>query len=179
MTPAPAAALAVVIVNYNTGGLARPLPAVARGLPRRSRDVDVVVIDNDSHDGSADAAIAAVPGARLVRNETNRYLSPAWNQGAALTDAPYLLFLNPDTEWFHGTLEDLVRVARDASAGRDRRTDGAQPRRHRLSERPAIPERGRRDGARVRLAGPPGQRVHAPLPHGRVGSERPSARSTG
>ena len=112
MKPAPAAALAVVIVNYNTGDwLTRCL--VSLEAFRGDVAVDIVVIDNDSHDGSAEAAVAAVPGARLVRNETNRYLSPAWNQGAALTDAPYLLFLNPDTEWFHGTLEDLVLVARD------------------------------------------------------------------
>jgi N-acetylglucosaminyl-diphospho-decaprenol L-rhamnosyltransferase len=29
-----------------------------------------------------------------------------------LTDAPYVLFLNPDTEWWGGTLADFVRVAR-------------------------------------------------------------------
>ena len=68
----------------------------------------MLVVDNDSRDASATAAER--PGVRLIRNPTNRYLSPAWNQGAAATDAPYLLFLNPDTEWFRGTLEDLVRV---------------------------------------------------------------------
>ena len=111
MTQASAAALAVVIVNFNTGDW---LTRCLRSLEDCRGDLatDIVVIDNDSHDGSAEAAIAAVPGARLVRNDTNRYLSPAWNQGAALTDAPYLLFLNPDTEWFHGTLADLVAVAR-------------------------------------------------------------------
>ena len=122
MTQASAAALAVVIVNFNTGAW---LTRCLRSLEDCRGDLatDIVVIDNDSHDGSAEAAIAAVPGARLVRNDTNRYLSPAWNQGAALTDAPYLLFLNPDTEWFHGTLADLVAVARAhptarASSGR-------------------------------------------------------------
>ena len=111
MTQVSAAALAVVIVNFNTGEW---LTRCLRSLEDRRGDLatDIVVIDNDSHDGSAETAIAAVPGARLVRNDTNRYLSPAWNQGAALTDAPYLLFLNPDTEWFHGTLADLVTAAR-------------------------------------------------------------------
>jgi N-acetylglucosaminyl-diphospho-decaprenol L-rhamnosyltransferase len=109
MTSTPTAALAVVIVNYNTGPW---LERCLRSLDAARGDlaVDVVVIDNDSHDGSAKAAERA--GVRLVRNPTNRYLSPAWNQGARATDAPYLLFLNPDTEWFHGTLSDLVRVAR-------------------------------------------------------------------
>src|SRR4029079_2715078 len=69
-----------------------------------------VLIDNASHDGGADAAEAA--GVRLIRNPANRYLSPAWNQGAAETQAPYVLFLNPDTEWFTGTLADRVDVAR-------------------------------------------------------------------
>jgi len=111
MTRAPAAALAVVIVNYNAGEW---LPRCLRSLEAARGDlpVDVVVIDNDSRDGSPEAALEAVPSTRVVRNATNRYLSPAWNQGAAVTDAPYLLFLNPDTEWFHGTVEDLLAVAR-------------------------------------------------------------------
>jgi N-acetylglucosaminyl-diphospho-decaprenol L-rhamnosyltransferase len=109
MTVAPAAALAVVIVNYNTGGwLERCLSSLRAA--QGDLEMDVVVIDNDSRDGSAGAAERA--GVRLVRNPTNRYLSPAWNQGAATTDAPYLLFLNPDTEWFGGTVSDLVGVAR-------------------------------------------------------------------
>jgi N-acetylglucosaminyl-diphospho-decaprenol L-rhamnosyltransferase len=109
MTVAPAAELAVVIVNYNTGGwLERCLSSLRAA--QGDLEMDVVVIDNDSRDGSAGSAERA--GVRLVRNPTNRYLSPAWNQGAATTDAPYLLFLNPDTEWFGGTVSDLVGIAR-------------------------------------------------------------------
>jgi N-acetylglucosaminyl-diphospho-decaprenol L-rhamnosyltransferase len=109
MTVVPAAALAVVIVNYNTGGwLERCLSSLRAA--QGDLEMDVVVIDNDSRDGSAGVAERA--GVRLVRNPTNRYLSPAWNQGAATTDAPYLLFLNPDTEWFGGTVSDLVGIAR-------------------------------------------------------------------
>jgi hypothetical protein len=109
MTEASAADLAVVIVNYETGA---SLEHCLRSLEGARGDVsvDVVVIDNASGDGSADVSEAL--GARLIRNDTNRYLSPAWNQGAAVTQTPYLLFLNPDTEWFHGTLADLVGAAR-------------------------------------------------------------------
>jgi N-acetylglucosaminyl-diphospho-decaprenol L-rhamnosyltransferase len=109
MTADPAADLAVVIVNFNTGDwLARCLASI--DAARGDITTDVVVIDNASHDGSADAAEAA--GVRLIRNPANRYLSPAWNQGAAETDAPFVLFLNPDTEWFRGTLSDLLGAAR-------------------------------------------------------------------
>src|SRR4029450_1254509 len=101
--------LAVVIVNFEPGAW---LERCVRSLERARGDVsvDVVVIDNASGDGSADVSEAL--GARLIRNDTNRWLSPAWNQGAAATQTPYLLFLNPDTEWFHGTLADLVAAAR-------------------------------------------------------------------
>lgn len=110
MTPG-ATALAVVIVNFNAGEwLARCLASLE--AHRGGLEIDVLVVDNASTDGSARAAIKAHPWARLVENPGNRYLSPAWNQGAAATTAPYLLFLNPDTEWWRGTLADLVAVAR-------------------------------------------------------------------
>jgi N-acetylglucosaminyl-diphospho-decaprenol L-rhamnosyltransferase len=109
MTAPPAAVLAVVIVNYNTGPwLERCLRSLERA--RGDLETDVVVIDNGSHDRSTD--VVELSGARLIRNATNRYLSPAWNQGAAATDAPFLLFLNPDTEWFGGTVSELLDVAR-------------------------------------------------------------------
>ena len=103
--------LAVVIVNYNTGAyLERCLSSL--DAHRGELLLDVLVIDNASHDGSHRAAIAAHPWARLIENAENVYLSPAWNQGIQETDAPYILLLNPDTEWWKGTLADYVAIAR-------------------------------------------------------------------
>ncbi|HET9312334.1 MAG TPA: glycosyltransferase family 2 protein [Actinomycetota bacterium] len=104
------AELAVVIVNFNTGGY---LDRCLASLERHAGDIalDVLVIDNASHDGSHTTAVAAHPWARLIENPTNVYLSPAWNQGIRETSAPFVLLLNPDTEWWAGTLADLVEVA--------------------------------------------------------------------
>ena len=111
MTANGAAELAVVIVNFNTGEyLERCLASL--GTHRGDIDVDVLVIDNASVDGSHTRAIAAHPWARLIENRENVYLSPAWNQGIRETDAPFVLLLNPDTEWWAGTLADYVAVAR-------------------------------------------------------------------
>jgi N-acetylglucosaminyl-diphospho-decaprenol L-rhamnosyltransferase len=129
MSDPAAAELAVVIVNYNTNGwLTRCLASL--DVHRGDVEIDVVVIDNASVDGSHTAAHADHPWARLIRNDRNMYLSPAWNQGARETSAPYLLFLNPDTEWWSGTLADHLRVAREhPSAGivgpMIRNTDGS------------------------------------------------------
>jgi N-acetylglucosaminyl-diphospho-decaprenol L-rhamnosyltransferase len=103
--------LAVVIVNFNTGDYLERCLASLRAH-RGDIDIDVVVIDNDSHDGSHTDAIAAHPWARLIENPENVYLSPAWNQGIRETTAPYVLLLNPDTEWWAGTLADYVAIAR-------------------------------------------------------------------
>ncbi|MGZ5212925.1 MAG: glycosyltransferase family 2 protein [Actinomycetota bacterium] len=111
MTVPGTAELAVVIVNYDTGDyLERCLASLQ--AHRGDIDMDVLVIDNASHDGSHAKAIAAHPWARLIENRENVYLSPAWNQGIRETEAPYVLLLNPDTEWWVGTLADYVTVAR-------------------------------------------------------------------
>jgi N-acetylglucosaminyl-diphospho-decaprenol L-rhamnosyltransferase len=111
MSAAPPAELAVVIVNFNAGDyLDRCLASL--DAHRGDLSIDVLVIDNASHDGSHVAALAAHPWARLIENPQNVYLSPAWNQGIRATDAPFVLLLNPDTEWWKGTLADYVEVAR-------------------------------------------------------------------
>jgi N-acetylglucosaminyl-diphospho-decaprenol L-rhamnosyltransferase len=103
--------LAIVIVNYNTRGyLERCLASLE--THRGEITTDVLVIDNASRDGSHLRAVAAHPSARLIENPGNIYLSPAWNQGIRETKAPYVLLLNPDAEWLHGTLADYVAVAR-------------------------------------------------------------------
>lgn len=112
MTDPGAAELAVVIVNYNTGDyLQRCLASLE--AHRGDIETDVLVIDNASRDDSHTRAVAAHPWARLIENPTNVFLSPAWNQGIRETKAPFVLLLNPDAEWWKGTLADYVRVARE------------------------------------------------------------------
>lgn len=105
----PAHELAVVVVNYNAGVyVSRCVGSVLRRTGGLS--VEVVVVDNASRDDSARAARRANPAIRLIENSTNRGLSAAWNQGAALTDAPWICFLNPDAEVWSGDLAAFVRA---------------------------------------------------------------------
>lgn len=103
--------LAVVVVNHNAGAyLLRCLRSVferAGGI-----ELEVVVVDNASTDGSADAAAEAFPEVRLVR-APNRGFAAGVNRGIAATTAPYVLVLNPDAEVSAGTLERLVRLAEE------------------------------------------------------------------
>jgi GT2 family glycosyltransferase len=101
----------VIIVNYEgRGKLGRCLDALA------DQDLDafeVIVVDNASPDGSWDEAVDR-PGVALVRNERNRGFGAACNQGAALSHAPYLVFLNNDSLAEAGCLAALTVAANDA-----------------------------------------------------------------
>jgi N-acetylglucosaminyl-diphospho-decaprenol L-rhamnosyltransferase len=104
--------LAVVVVNYNAGEyLSRCVASVydhAGGL-----DLDVLVVDNASRDGSARSAKAREPRIRLIENDRNLGLSAAWNQGARETDSPWTLFLNPDAEIWAGDLRAFLEAGRE------------------------------------------------------------------
>lgn len=98
-TPAPS--LAIVTVNWNSGGLLRAcVGSLGQALSGSFRLERMTVVDNASRDDSADgldaAAGAGVPLA-VLRNAENRGFAAACNQGAAGSAADYLLFLNPDT----------------------------------------------------------------------------------
>jgi GT2 family glycosyltransferase len=58
-------------------------------------DLEIVVVDNGSTDGSLEF-LAAQPDVQLIANDENRWLSPAWMQAIQATSAPYVLFLTPD-----------------------------------------------------------------------------------
>lgn len=106
---APPADLAVVVVNYNAGDyLARCVMSVVEAAGGLA--LDVLVVDNASHDGSTRVAAARTPQLRLIQNRTNRGLSAAWNQGARAVDAPWILFLNPDAEIVRGDLGAFVKA---------------------------------------------------------------------
>jgi N-acetylglucosaminyl-diphospho-decaprenol L-rhamnosyltransferase len=70
---------------------------------------DVVVVDNESRDGTADVVANEFPDARVVPSR-NHGFSHANNRGLMTCDARYVLFLNPDTEIVEGTFEELVRA---------------------------------------------------------------------
>jgi N-acetylglucosaminyl-diphospho-decaprenol L-rhamnosyltransferase len=102
--------LAVVIVNYNAGEyLTRCVGSVFANAG--DLEVDVLVVDNASTDGSAHSAARGNPRMRLISNPVNRGLSAAWNQGAGETDSRWILFLNPDAEIWGGDLATFVKIA--------------------------------------------------------------------
>ncbi|MCX6551772.1 MAG: glycosyltransferase family 2 protein [Acidobacteria bacterium] len=98
--------LSVIVVNYNAGDhLAACLASLTEHLA--PFDWDAVVIDNASTDGSEQVA-AGDTRIALARNAVNAGFGRAVNQGAVLTTAPLMLFLNPDGQLLPGAVERLL-----------------------------------------------------------------------
>ena len=105
MCPAPR--LSIVIVSYNTcGWLQKCLESVGR--QDVVEEVEVIVVDNASSDGSAEMVCDEFPQFDLVGLDVNVGFSKANNIGAARGVAPILLFLNPDTEVLDGSLRVML-----------------------------------------------------------------------
>lgn len=99
--------LSVVILNWNTRELVLAcLRALFAESPRHPREV--IVVDNGSHDGSADAIASSFPQVVLLRNAENRLYSAGNNQGAAVARGEFVCTLNSDTEVREGALDGLV-----------------------------------------------------------------------
>lgn len=99
--------LSVVVLSWNTQALTLAcLRALFAESPKHAREV--IVVDNGSHDGSADAIAAAFPQVRLLRNPDNRLYAQGNNQGAAMARGAFVCTLNSDTEVRPGALDQLV-----------------------------------------------------------------------
>lgn len=86
--------VAVITVSYNTRDLtARCVESV---LKSEHDDVTMIVVDNDSSDGSAQHLRERFPDITVIESGGNLGFAKGCNLGASEADADYLLFLNPD-----------------------------------------------------------------------------------
>jgi len=87
--------LTVLILSYNVRELLalalRTAQSAARGL-----SVELLVVDNDSPDGSADMVEQDFPDVRLVRSGGNLGFAGGNNLGMKVARGRYILLLNPD-----------------------------------------------------------------------------------
>jgi N-acetylglucosaminyl-diphospho-decaprenol L-rhamnosyltransferase len=99
--------LAVLIVSWNSREeLARTLPAL---LPELGEGDELIVVDNDSGDGTPQAVASLAPAARLLPSGRNAGFAAACNAGAAQARGDLLLILNPDAAPLPGFGEAIRR----------------------------------------------------------------------
>ena len=106
--------LSIVIVSFNArADLVHCLLSLKKNPP--AIDHEVLVVDNNSADGSAEAA-EKIPGVRVVRMERNAGFSAANNAGIRASTGDLLLLLNSDTLVPPGALDALIARLRATPA---------------------------------------------------------------
>ncbi|MEQ8300744.1 MAG: glycosyltransferase family 2 protein [Hyphomonas sp.] len=105
-------AISVLIVNYNGEDY---LQAALDSLRAQTfRNFEVIVVDNNSTDGSADNLRAnGLPAFRLLAQDTNLGFAAGSNVGVKVAAAPWVAMLNPDAEakpdWLHEIFDGIRR----------------------------------------------------------------------
>ena len=96
---------ALVVVNYNTAGDLRKCLESAREM---LGEVETVVVDNGSTDGSREMVKGDFDRVRLVDNPGNPGYASACNRGIAATVEPYIFILNSDVEFLPGGMDAVL-----------------------------------------------------------------------
>ncbi|MBS1617335.1 MAG: glycosyltransferase [Bacteroidetes bacterium] len=118
--------LSVVIVNYNVRYfLEQCLLSVQRAA--HGMETEVIVVDNNSGDGSVDYIRSKFPTVNVIANKDNPGFSKANNQAIAIAKGKYILILNPDTVVAEDTFQICMQFMEshaDAGALGVRMVDG-------------------------------------------------------
>lgn len=86
--------VSIVLVTWNS---AEYLPRCLSAIERQThRDLQLIVVDNASHDDSVALVERAFPSATVVRNDTNAGFARAVNQALVHATGEFILLLNPD-----------------------------------------------------------------------------------
>ncbi|GAP35860.1 glycosyltransferase family 2 protein [Piscinibacter sakaiensis] len=111
MSAPPLPRVSVIVVNWNVRALLheclRSLYADG-GLPADA--LQVIVVDNASHDGSVAMVRADFPQVECIANADNVGFGRANNQVLDRCRAPFVLLLNPDTRVLPGAIASLLQV---------------------------------------------------------------------
>ncbi len=110
--------VAVVIPSWNS---ATQLPALLDSLSGGGAEVELMVVDNGSRDGTVE--LLEERGVPYLALPTNLGFAVAMNRGVAATSAPFVLGLNADTVVAPGAIEVLA-----TALSADPELGGVQPR---------------------------------------------------
>src|SRR5277367_5119143 len=100
--------VSVTIITYDSGRFIKK--CLASVLDQKYPMKEIIVIDNNSSDGTIDILEPFEDRCRIIYNEENVGFAAAQNQAIALSEAEWVLTLNPDVLLLQGFLEALVNA---------------------------------------------------------------------
>ena len=107
--------LSVIVVRYNTKELT---VEALRSLKAETQKTsyEVIVVDNNSNDGSVEAITAEFPELKLIASRDNLGFAKANNLAIKESTGEYVLLLNPDTVITDGAVDKLFEFAKQQPA---------------------------------------------------------------
>lgn len=100
--------VSIVIVNWNVKNeLRNCLESIRKNISGIA--YEIIVVDNDSGDGSIEMVKKEYPDAILITNKQNLGYGRANNQGIRVAHGEFVLILNPDTIVLPGTVEKMLK----------------------------------------------------------------------
>ncbi len=104
--------VSILIVNWNTRQyLKECLQSIHSTV--KNLTYEVIVVDNASHDGSAEMVRQEFPQVHLLDSPANLGYARGNNLALSRSTGHYLLLMNPDVVLLEGTVEGLVSFARE------------------------------------------------------------------
>jgi N-acetylglucosaminyl-diphospho-decaprenol L-rhamnosyltransferase len=108
--PTGTASVGIIVVSYNTKD--KTLACLESIYSQESScPTHVIVVDNDSQDGSVEAIHRIFPEADVVASGSNLGFARAVNLGVDHSTDDYVLLLNPDAQLLPGSLAALMQFA--------------------------------------------------------------------
>ena len=98
--------VSVVIITWNRKD--DVLEGVQSIYEQNYQNVEIVVVDNGSTDGTADALAQGFPGVKIVGLDRNTGVSEGRNLGVAAAKGDIIFFLDSDASLGNDTLSDIV-----------------------------------------------------------------------
>lgn len=107
--------ISVVIINFNGLMLMKEhLPSIVEAMRKDDDDIEFIVVDNASGDGSPEWLAQTFPEIRLLLQDQNLFFAPAANLGIASAKNNLVLLLNPDVHAVEPNLREVyARFAAD------------------------------------------------------------------
>ncbi|HER43697.1 MAG TPA: glycosyltransferase family 2 protein, partial [Candidatus Eisenbacteria bacterium] len=99
--------LSIIIVTHNSRSPVEKCIASIEEHPP-SGSFEIIVVDNESGDGTPDMIAARFPSVRLIRSGANIGYSRGVNRGIRAAGGRHLLILNPDITVGEGSIDRLV-----------------------------------------------------------------------
>ncbi len=100
--------VSVVVVNFNGRQHLEPCFGSLLKQDYPAELVELILVDNNSQDGSLELMAERFPTVKLIQNHDNRGFAPAVNQGAAAGSGRYLALINNDAYADPGWLRAMV-----------------------------------------------------------------------